>query len=85
MVARAVTVVITIAIAVTVSVSTTASLGPVQDQGHVLYFFIVDLLQFREHAPFEQPCADYEMVRSASFSIICVSATSSTGGQSIST
>lgn len=61
MVARAVTVVITIAIAVTVSVSTTASLGPVQDQGHVfVFFFIVDLLQFREHAPFEQPCADYE-------------------------
>lgn len=51
MVARAVTVVITIAIAVTVSVSTTASLGPVQDQGHVFVFF------HRRSSPIPRACS----------------------------
>ena len=61
MVTRTVTVVITIPIAVAVSVAAAAALGSVQDKGHVLVFLLpVDFLQFGEHTPFEQSCADYE-------------------------
>ena len=60
-VSRAVAVVGTIPIAVTVSVASTASLGSIQDQGHVLVFLLpVDFLQFGEHTPYEQSCADHE-------------------------
>ena len=61
MVTRTVTVVITIPIAVAVSVAAAAALGSVQDKGHVLVFLLpVDFLQFGEHTPFEQSCADHE-------------------------
>ena len=52
---------ITIPIAITVSVATTASLGSIQDQGHVLVFFLpVDFLQFSKHTQFKQSCTNHE-------------------------
>lgn len=73
----------TVVIAVTVTVTTMAAFGSIQNHGKILEtLFTINIFQFGKHGAFSKPARTTKRVRSVTFSIICVSATMSMGGQS---
>lgn len=71
-------------VSVAIAVTSSGTFRSVQYHGEVFKSFSgIHIFQFGKHGPVQQAGADYENGAVRPFSIICASATMSTGGQSM--